>query len=47
MDYVKKINNNIEVRIKNEGMELPEKADTPMSLYYKPDLDVTAELETY
>ena len=36
VDYVKAIINNIKVRLTNEGMKLPARAETPMSLDYKP-----------
>ena len=47
MDYVKSIIKNIEVRIKIEGIKLPEQAEKPMPQDYKPELDATTELETH
>ena len=47
MYCIKAIIINIEVRLKKEGMKLPARAKPLMSLDYKPELDTTAELDSY
>ena len=43
--YVNAAIENIEKKLKSEGRHLPRRADTPMSSSYRPEEDVSAELE--
>ena len=45
VDYVKSVVKNLEERLKKQGMKLPDRATTPTSSDYIPELDTTAELD--
>ena len=44
-DYLKAAIQEIEVKLKKEGTQLPKKTKVPMSTSYRPELDSTEELE--
>ena len=42
---MKAVVKNLEQRLKKQGMKLPDRATTPVSSNYMPELDATAELD--
>ena len=43
--YVKAVVNNMEERLKKQGMKLPDREKTPVSSNYGPEIDSTGELD--